>query len=51
MAVMPTPLESKFLVLNVSLILALIVLLVVVGLVVGGLLLLVMGRRGAARER
>ncbi len=34
MAVMPTPLESNFLVLNVSPILALVVLLVVVGLVV-----------------
>ena len=54
MSVMLTPLESDFLVPNATFIVvlvALVVLLLVVGLVVGGLLWLVLGRRGRAAER
>jgi hypothetical protein len=51
MTVMPTPLESNFLVPNATLIVWLVVLLVLVGFVVGGILWLVMARRGAAGER
>lgn len=51
---MPLPLESNFLVPNASFVVALIVavvMLVVLGLVIGGVLWLLLGRRGATDRR